>query len=282
VPSIRVNGAQLYYEESGHGEECVVFVHGLAWGIRLFRHQVSALNDHYRCIAYDSRGHGRSEITRAGYELDNLSADLTELIEKRGAAPCHLVGHSIGGSVAFRVAARKPELVRSLVLFNSAVDEDPLWIRIKYWVMSFGVQGLGMRFAGGEMIKAQFGKTFLADPAREAEREEFRRLFASQNKYAIAHAVRGWIRSSPAEAETSRVAAPTIVIVGDEDRTVRAASSRLLADSVQRGRFLVLPRCGHSAPVEAPAAATEALRDFLNNASTSFKFEHAASGRVKM
>ena len=70
MPTIRVNGAELYYEESGCGEECIVFTHGLAWGTRLFRDQISALNDDYRCIAYDSRGRGRSEITRAGHRRD--------------------------------------------------------------------------------------------------------------------------------------------------------------------------------------------------------------------
>jgi pimeloyl-ACP methyl ester carboxylesterase len=156
--------------------------------------------------------------------------------------------------------------VRSLTLFNSAVDEDPLWIRIKYWVMSFGVQALGMGFAAGEMLKAQFGKTYLADLANEAERAEFRSLFKSQNKHAIAHAVRGWIRSPPAEGELSQLHVPTLVIAGAEDRTVRNSSSRQITDTVPGGRFVLLPSCGHSAPVEAPEATTRELREFVGQA----------------
>jgi 3-oxoadipate enol-lactonase len=263
MPTIRTNGVELYYEETGVGSESIVFVPGFAWGTRLFREQIAAFKDRYRCIAYEPRGQGRSENTPGGYELDNLAADAIGLIETLGAAPCHLVGHSIGGSIAFRIAARRPELVRSLILFNSAVDEDSLWIRVKYWLMSFAVQALGMRLAAKEMMKAQFSPTFRRDPTRAAERDEIWRLFRAQNKNALAHAVRGWIRSPPAEPELPKVAAPTLVVAGAEDPTVRNMSSKQVADCVQHGRFILLPGCGHSIPVEMPEKTNEILRDFL-------------------
>ncbi len=265
MPTIRTNGVELYFEDTGTGKEAIVFIPGFAWGVRLFQHQIAALRNRYRCIAFEPRGQGRSEITRGGYELDNLAADAIGLIEALGAAPCHLVGHSIGGSIAFRIAARRPDLVRSLVLFNSAVDEDPLWIRVKYWLMSFAVQALGMRLAAKEMMKAQFSPTFRRDPTRGAEREEIWRLFRAQNKHSLAHAVRGWIRSPAAEPELPKVAAPTLVIAGAEDPTVRNSSSKQVADRVQHGRFILLPGCGHSIPVESPEKANEILRDFLDD-----------------
>src|SRR5947209_3627617 len=100
MPMIRSNGANLYYEDTGTGHEAIVFMHGLAWGTRLFKAQIEALRDEYRCIAFESRGHGRSDITRAGYELDNLAVDAVVVIESLHAGPCHLVGHSLGDSVA--------------------------------------------------------------------------------------------------------------------------------------------------------------------------------------
>jgi 3-oxoadipate enol-lactonase len=263
MPTIHVNGTNLYYEETGGGDEAVVFTHGLAWTTRLFRAQVEALGDRYRCIAYDTRGHGRSEVTRTGYELDNLAVDLASLIEELNAGPCHLVGHSLGGSYAVRVAARRPELVRSLCLYNAAADEDPFLDRAMFRAMSYGVQGFGMGVATIKLMKMQFGRTFREDPARAAERDEFRRLFKAQDKDGIARAVRGWIRSPAVVQELPRIGAPTLVVSGSEDTTIKPPRSKQIADAVQHGRFIVLPSAGHSSPVENPQGATAVLRDHL-------------------
>ena len=64
MPIIRVNGAALYYEEHGTGPETVVFAHGLLWSCRMFDAQVALLKDRYRCVAFDFRGQGQSEVTR--------------------------------------------------------------------------------------------------------------------------------------------------------------------------------------------------------------------------
>lgn len=266
MPTIRTNGVDLHYEVTGVGDETIVFIPGFGWGTRLFRDQIAAFQDRFRCIAYEPRGQGRSEITRNGYELDNLAADAIGLIEALKAAPCHVVGHSIGGSIAFRIAAQRPEMVRSLILFNAAVDEDPLWIRVKYWLMSFAIQMVGMRLAAREMVKAQLGRSFRKDPAHLAECAEIKQMFRMQSKYGLAHAVRGWIRSPPAECHLHKVTAPTLVVAGAEDPTVRNSSSRQVADCVQNGRFILLPGCGHSIPVELPEKTNEIMREFLHSA----------------
>src|SRR5262245_2092320 len=99
MPKVPVNGAKLYYEETGQGPETVVFAHGLLWSGRMYDAQVAALKDRYRCITFDFRGHGRSEVTRSGYDMDTLTEDAAALIATLGATPCHFVGLSLGGFV---------------------------------------------------------------------------------------------------------------------------------------------------------------------------------------
>ena len=88
------------------------------------------------------------------------------------------------------------------------------------------------------------------------------------DKVGIARAVRGWLRSPAVMHELPKVSAPTLVIAGEEDETVKPHRSRSLSDSVHRGRFLLLPRCGHSSPVEAPEAVNEALLGLFEQART--------------
>ena len=69
MPTTNINDTTIWYEESGAGSETIVFSHGLLMSHKMFAAQVEALNKHFRCIAYDHRGQGRSEVSLSGYGL---------------------------------------------------------------------------------------------------------------------------------------------------------------------------------------------------------------------
>src|SRR5438552_10053419 len=121
---IRVNGAEIHYESRGAGET-ILFLHGLLWGGWMFEPQMRALETTARCVAIDFRGQGGSEVTAGGYDMETLFADVVALIEALVLAPAHLVGLSMGGFVGMRIAARRPDLVRSLALLETSADPEP-------------------------------------------------------------------------------------------------------------------------------------------------------------
>src|SRR5689334_11537355 len=84
MPTIAINGTELYYEESGRGVP-IVFSHGLLWSARMYAPQLAALSEPYRCIAYDHRGQGRSATSATPYDMDTLADDAAALIEKLDA-----------------------------------------------------------------------------------------------------------------------------------------------------------------------------------------------------
>jgi 3-oxoadipate enol-lactonase len=113
MPTIRTNGTDLWYEDTGGSASAILFSHGLLLSTRQFDPQVTALRDRYRCIAYDHRGQGRSALSKLrSIDMETLTADAIALIEALGLAPVHFCGHSMGGFVGMRLAARRPELVR--------------------------------------------------------------------------------------------------------------------------------------------------------------------------
>ena len=87
MPKILSNGIQLHYEEMGSGPETIVFSHSYLADHFHFNPQMQALKDRYRCIAFDHRGHGQSEITDNGYEMENLYKDAVGFIEALDCAP---------------------------------------------------------------------------------------------------------------------------------------------------------------------------------------------------
>jgi pimeloyl-ACP methyl ester carboxylesterase len=263
MPRIGVDGADLHYEDTGGPGEPIVFAHGLLWSTKLFRFQLEALRGEYRCIAFDFRGQGKSQVTETGYDMDTLARDAEQIVERLRAAPAHFVGLSMGGFVGMRLAARRPELLRSLALLETAADPEPLLNRPKYAAMAAMSRALGFGPFVPQVERIMFGKSFLADPSREAMRRDLRGQLVGNDRTGTPRAVSGVIWRKGIEDLLGRIEVPTLVLSGEEDVAVTPARSRRMADAIRGARFQTVPRAGHSSSLENPEAVTEALRGFF-------------------
>jgi len=260
---VRVDGAELHVEDTGGTGPAVVFSHGLLWSTAQWRFQVAAFRDRYRCIAYDHRGQGKSAVATSGYDMDTLTGDAAGIIGQLGVGPVHFVGLSMGGFVGMRLAARRPELVRSLALLDTASDAEPLLNRPKYAAMGALAQMVGTRPFVPAVMKIMFARPFREDPARADLRESLVRELLGNDTTGMRRAVGGVISRKPVEpAELSRIRAPTLVISGAEDSAVVPARSRRTASQIPGARFVSIPRAGHSSSVEEPQAVNQALEAF--------------------
>jgi 3-oxoadipate enol-lactonase len=265
MPSIQVNGATLHYEEHGAGAETIVFAHGLLWSGRMFDAQVQALRDRFRCITFDFRGQGQSEVTEGGYDMDTLTEDAAALIGALGAAPCHFVGLSMGGFVGMRLAIRRPELLRSLVLMETSADPEPPESAPKYRTMGHIARWLSMRLVAAPVMKIMFGRTFLTDPARAAERRAWRARMLANHRVGITRALRGVTDREGVYEQIDRIRTPTLVVVGDEDVATTPEKAQRMAARIPGARLVVIPGAGHSSSIEQPEAVTHALQEFLGS-----------------
>lgn len=268
MPNITVNGARLWYDEHGSGAEAIVFAHGLLWDGRMFDAQVATLKDRYRCITFDFRGHGRSGVPRDGYDMDTLADDAAALIQALGAAPCHFVGLSMGGFIGMRLASHRPELIRSLVLMETSADPEPAENVPRYQAMGRVVRLLGkvgMRLVMPRVMRIMFGRKFLEDPAREAERRLWRERGMAIHRAGIVRALRGVThRRAMRPDELAAIACPTLVMVGDQDvATVPEKAERIRA-RIHGARLVIIPGAGHTSSVEEPAFINRVLREFLS------------------
>lgn len=116
-----VNDVELYYELTGESGDPLVLVHGSWVDHHDWDAVVPLLADSHRVLTYDRRGHSRSERLSGGDSIHDDVADLAALIEGLDLAPAHVVGNSLGGSIALRLAMERPSLIRSL-----SAHEPPL------------------------------------------------------------------------------------------------------------------------------------------------------------
>jgi len=262
MPLVTVNRASLYYEESGAGVP-IVFSHGLLWSGRMYEPQVAALRASHRCITYDHRGQGQSPVSREPYDMERLYEDAVALIEHLGATPCHFVGLSMGGFVGLRVAARRPELLRSLTIIESAADTEPRLNIPKYRAMAFFARYFGYRLLLRPIMKVMFGSRFLADRARRAEREALEQWLLALDIQGTQAALESVISRRGVEDELARIRLPTLVLHGESDRAIVPPRARRTAAKIPGAKLVLIPHAGHTSTLEEPAAITRELIAFF-------------------
>ncbi len=267
MPRLRANGAEIYYEDVGSGPQTVVFAHGLLWSCRMFDAQVAALQDRYRCVSFDFRGQGQTEVTKDGYDMDTLSEDAAALIEALNLAPVHFAGLSMGGFIGMRLAARKPRLLRSLILMETSADPEPAENIPRYRQLGTVARYVGLRPVAGRVMPIMFGKTFMSDPERAADRRLWQSRMAGNHKKGILNALNGVIERRPIYPELQRVSLPTLILVGDEDVATVPAKAQRMHEAIPGSRLMTIPHAGHTSSVEQPQAITTAIEEFLASVS---------------
>jgi 3-oxoadipate enol-lactonase len=265
MPMLRVNGTELYYEDTGGRGPAILFSHGLFWDSSLFAPQIRALKFRYRCVAYDHRGQGQSAASDLrAIDMDTLFADAVSLIVALDLKPVHFCGLSMGGFVAMRLGARRPDQVRSLLLLDTSSDPEPRENAFKYRLGNWFARCFG---TGPLLVDAtmpmMFGKSTLGDPARAAERDAWRRHLRS-NRPSLWRAVNGVIERPSVHDELSRITAPTLVMVGEEDTVTVPAKAERIAAAIAGAKLVRIPRAGHIVTLEQPQAVTQAIAGFLD------------------
>ncbi len=263
MPFLQVNGARLHYTSQGTGAQTVVFAHGLLWSGRMFDAQVAALSSRYRCITFDFRGQGESEVTEGGYDMDTLTDDAAALIEALGVGPVHFLGLSMGGFIGMRLAARRPALLRSLMLLETSADPEPEENRGRYRMLSLVARYLSLRLVRGRVMKIMFGESFLTDPARAEERRLWGGRLVANDRIGITRAVGGVIDRAPVYEELARITVPTLILVGAEDVATPPPKAERMHGAIAGSRLYTVPAAGHTSTVENPAAVNARLEAFL-------------------
>ena len=266
MATIELDGTSLYYIDTGPGStgETIAFSHGLLWGTELFEPQIAALRGRYRCIAWDHRGQGQSAADhRNTIGMELVWQDAVRLLEALVAGPVHFCGLSMGGFVAMRMAARRPDLVRSLILLETSADPEPIENIGRYRLLTAVTRLLGPRVTRNKVAPIMLGKTILTDKARRADLERFIDLMSRRRD--IWRAVNGVVDRGGVHDELARITAPTVVVVGEEDVATPRPKAERIAAAIRGARLVAIPRAGHSSPVEEPERVTAAIEQFLQD-----------------
>lgn len=262
MPYVRVGDVELYYELIDctepwrSGPPPVVLLHGLGTDRRIWLYQVPALCARVPTIVVDLRGHGRSSAPVGEWTIGDMARDVVRLLRHLGAERAHLVGLSMGGMVAQQFALDYPYATASLVLAGAVcgVPAD-----------AQDVARESLRFIEthpmAEVAKARITMAF-TDAVDPVMRLHLIEAVALSNKEAYERAARAVFGFSSC-ARLGEIRAPTLVIVGEEERTFPRAWMEDLAARIRGARLVRIAGAAHISNMERPQEFTRAVLEFL-------------------
>lgn len=256
-------GFKIHYVEEGKGP-AVVFAHGFCMDHTMYAAQFEDLPDAYRCLAWDMRGHGRSDCPPGPWTMQDLVVDLIAFIEHTNAAPCHLVGMSWGGMLALRVAMQREDLVRSIVLVDTTADvyaDDQIPVYRGFQEQIVSNDGIPDELAEGTLA-IFYGPRFME------QNPEALKIHVNRQKdmqaTALVQGLEVLIDRDRLVDRLGEIRVPTLVIHGELDQAIPIAEAEQLADGIPGAELLRVPDAGHTTPLETPDVVNEALAGFFS------------------
>lgn len=248
----------VHYQLSGQPRGLpIVFCNSLGTDTRIWDGVVDELAPDYRLVTYDKRGHGLTSVPPGPYGIEDLSADLLELVEALKIDRFALVGISVGGLIAQRFALDHPERIAGLVLCDTAakIGDAASWSdRIA------AVEAGGLEAIADAVMLRWFPAELRA--GRDAEIEGWSNLL-------LRSPVEGYLgtcaalRDADLTDEIGGITQPTLVLAGAEDQSTPVSVVCAMADRLPAVHLAIVDRAGHLPCIDQPARVSLLIRDYL-------------------
>lgn len=264
---IPLNGLRFHYREWGTaGAPALLLLHGLAGHARLWDTFAPAMCDWYRVLALDLRGHGETEWAE-DYALERLVADVAAFVNWLALPRVTVVGHSLGGIVAYMYAARHPETVERLVIDDMGPDvlvrgEQPIQLLLRARQAAFAQPEEAVRAArqinprGSLEQRRDF---ILSNLVRRVDGRWVWRYDAER----LALLSQGALTEAVQWELLRQIARPTLLVRGAQTDTLRRETAERMVGEMPDCRLVEVPDSGHVVPLDNPAGFLAAVQAFL-------------------
>lgn len=235
----------------------VVLSNSLGSTHRMWDAQLPSLQERFQVVRYDTRGHGQSPVPTGPYSIDDLADDVIALLDTLRVPRAHLVGLSLGGMTAMRLAARNPDRIDRMVLLCTGARLPPA----SAWTdRAATVRADGTGAVAEAVVARWFTAQFLAEhPDIKATSQAMVAATPAEGYAGCCEAIAGMDLS----ADLPTIIAPTLAIAGADDVATPPAMLGEIASAVHDGRLLEVSHAGHLASAEQPGIITPAIIEHL-------------------
>lgn len=264
----------LAYIDEGSSEETIIFVHGLGSYLKAWAKNVADLSNHFRCIAIDLPGYGKSSKGLYPCTMEFYADVLSQFIDRMKLERVTIAGHSMGGQIGMVMALKYPQQVKRLILASPAgfelfTEGEKQWFREVMTVE-------GVKTTPVQQIRSNVVANFYNMPP-DAEFMITDRIALREAKdfeyycYTVAKSVEGMV-DQPVHHLLEKISQPTLIIFGENDNLIpnpylHGGKSRDIGKigvaKIPHSQLVMIPQCGHFVQFEKADAFNQAVLEFM-------------------
>ena len=262
MPTVSVGDTNLHFASRGEGR-CTVFLHVIGGTLHNFDLVARKLSKHWRTVAFDQRGFGKSDkpIDRP-YSTELWADDLSSLLTALRIRKAVVAGHSMGGRIACHFAAKYPEKAAALIVLDTTMwGTNPDGAReLRAGILRLKVEGMGV-FASD----TPWARTLDPKLRHLAELDREETLMNDPGAYALAaESVASDFAGEADYSFLSKIQCPTLIVVGDKD-SAPLSGAVAMRNQIKGSHLGVIPDCGHYTIYEKPDVLLAMITDFTRN-----------------
>ena len=251
---------RIAVDHAGAGQ-LLIMLHGIGGNRTNWHDQLPVFGVHFHAVSWDARGYGASDDYEGPLDFGDFARDLARVLDHFNSARAHLVGLSMGGMIAMDFYSRYPERVATLTIcdslpgFNHLTPEQRReFVRLRQEPLLNGKEP--------KDIASSVAETLIGKSARPGSFERLVASMSALHKESYLKTIAGGA-SYQRHFELEKFAAPTHVVVGDEDRLTPPEMSRQMAARIPGARLTVIEGAGHLSNIEQPEKFNGAVLGFL-------------------
>ncbi len=274
MPWAELTDCRCFYDLDGIGEP-LLLIPGLGGTGRDWEPAVGPLSPYFSMIRPDLRGVGRTTMRRTPQTLHHYAADLVELLDHLQVERTHVIGLSLGGILAQRLAMDYPDRIKRLVLISCGDHFGP-YLREMAQLIGHAMRRFPRDVFERTMELLGAGPMYLDENPQRLEEKVAAARAEPVSRRAVAQQLRALGASNPTDREFERIVAPTLVIAGEFDTIIPYCYAKRMAERLSNSRFILLDGAGHNPLIECPHRVLGPTLKFLKACDSAHDPEHGS------
>lgn len=260
--SVDLKGINISYDDLGDGFGPVIFLHGFPFNKDMWKPQMEFLQNHYRVIAIDIRGFGKSKDEKSELSMDLFTDDLIAFMDHLEINSAILCGLSMGGYIALNAVGSFSDRFKGLILCDTQCTADTEEGKAKRYTAIDEIKINGPETFNNNFVKSVFSKTSLTEKTIEVEKLS-KVVFENSSEIMI-NGLKALANRKDTCKTLDEINIPTLIICGKEDTLTPVAKSEIMHENIIDSRLVIIENAGHVTNLEQPEEFNFHVKEFLD------------------
>ncbi len=259
---INIKGVEICYDDFGHSETAVIFIHGFPFDKSTWDGQINLLRKTYRVLAYDIRGFGKSDPGEEKFSIDLFADDLIAFMDILGIEKAIVCGLSMGGYILLNALSRYPNRFNAAILCDTQCVADTSEGKEKRMKTIAQIDAGGIRDFTEGFLKAIFHKDFIQTKSELVNK--VRSTILATRTSSIIHTLIALAERKETCLSLDRVKVPTLILCGEHDVVTKPEQSESLNKNIKNSVLHLIPDAGHMSNLEQADIFNQHIQHFIN------------------